>query len=614
MNYSLLDFLTLLGAVGLFLYGMKVMSEGLQKVAGDRLRNILSAMTKNRFTGVSTGILITALIQSSSASTVMVVSFVNAGLMSLSQSMAVIMGANIGTTFTAWIISIFGFKVNIYAFAIPLIGLAIPFLFSKKSNYKSLGEFIIGFSFLFMGLEHISTSVPDLKSSPEIFSFLQAYTSKGFVSVLIFIGVGLIVTMIIQSSAATFAIVLVMGTKGWISFDMSCAIVLGSNIGTTITPILASLSGNSAAKKAALGHFLFNFFGTLWTIIIFFPFVDLNVWITESLHQGNPTALMNYAHTLEITNPQAYQAAVTGTMAASNPIMMKMAFLQFSVSFGLSMFHTVFNIINLLIMIWFTDGYVKITNFLIKSKHKEDEEFQLKFISRGLLNASELNITQAQREIAVYAERVDRMLDMVKDFIHTKPNTEEYSHLFSRIEKYEEISDRMEIEIANYLNKVVDGRLSYEGKLKVAAMLNIVTEIESIADSCNNMARTIIRKDDAKAPFTPEIYHNIDTMIGFVKEAMDNMLSILRDFDNVHEANLMVNYNKEREINNYRNLLRKENIENINGKLYEYESGIYYMDVVCEAEKLGDYIVNVIEGVEHQFRKKHDVTANVTHS
>ncbi|MDE6177991.1 MAG: Na/Pi symporter, partial [Duncaniella sp.] len=286
MSYSFLDFLCLLGSVALFLYGMKVMSEGLQKAAGDRLRNILSAMTRNRFTGMLTGILITALIQSSSASTVMVVSFVNAGLMSLAQSMAVIMGANVGTTFTAWIIALFGFTVNISSFVLPLIGLSIPLLFTKSSRNKSIGEFFIGFSFLFMGLDMISTYVPDLQSNPEMFAFLQRYTSMGFGSVIVFALVGVILTMVIQSSAATFAITLIMCSKGWIGFDLSCALVLGSNIGTTITPLMASLGGNLAAKRASMGHLLFNVLGTAWTLMIFFPFCHLAQWLTEELGQG----------------------------------------------------------------------------------------------------------------------------------------------------------------------------------------------------------------------------------------------------------------------------------------------------------------------------------------
>lgn len=568
MNYSLLEFLTLLGAVGLFLYGMKVMSEGLQKVAGDRMRSILSAMTRNRFSGVVTGILITALIQSSSASTVMVVSFVNAGLMSLAQSMAVIMGANVGTTFTAWIIAVFGVKVSIASFVVPIIGISVPLLFSKNSKYKSSGEFLIGFSFLFMGLGMISTSVPEL--SPDALEFLAGYSNNGFISVLLFVFVGAAITMIIQSSAATFAIVLVMSAKGWINFDMACAIVLGSNIGTTITPLLASLSGNIAAKKAALGHLMFNLFGTVWTVILFFPFCRLVVFITEMVGQGNPTT-------------------ATGEE------------LELAVSFGLSIFHTVFNIINLAIMIWFTKTYVTITDWLIKSKHKSDDEFQLKFISRGLLNASELNIMQAQREIVVFGERVQRMYGMIQQLIHTKNGTVEFNELYTRIGKYEEISDRMEIEIANYLNKVVDGRLSFEGKLRVSAMLNIISEIESVADGCNNIARSLVRKEEAHAHFTPEIYENIDTMTNYVAEALKDMLDVLRNLEDARESDLMKNFNKEREINNFRNLLRTENIENINQKKYDYQSGIFYMDIVCEAEKIGDYIVNVIEGVQSQY-------------
>ena len=604
MDYSLLDFLTLLGAVGMFLYGMKVMSEGLQKIAGDRMRSILSTMTRNRFAGVLTGILITALIQSSSASTVMVVSFVNAGLMTLAESMAVIMGANIGTTATAWIISIFGFKVNIYALAVPIIGIAVPMLFMQKNKWKSTGEFLIGFSVLFLGLQYISSSVPDLQSDPEIFAFLQSYTQKGFLSVLIFIMAGLLITMVIQSSAATFAIVMIMCSKGWIPFSMGCAIVLGSNIGTTITPILASLSGNVAAKKAALGHLLFNVFGTIWTVAVFYPFVDLNVWITEALGQGNPTQLMDYAAQLQAQHPEIYQSVIDGGSTNGIPAAIQFVKLQFAVSFGLSIFHTMFNLVNLTVMIWFTKTYVRICNFLTQSKSKEETEFQLQYISGGMLSASELNITQAEREIALYGERVNRMWNMVHDLIHMKPNTEEFNHLYSRIEKYEEISDRMEIEIANYLNRVSGGRLSYEGKLRISALLNIVTEIESIADSCYNIAKTIIRKEEAHISFTDSIYTNIDTMSQYVNEALANMLYLLGNIEEVHEPDLIKNFNKEREINNYRNILRSQNIESINNKEYEYQAGIFYMDIICEAEKLGDYVINVVEGIEHQMRRR----------
>ena len=604
MQYSFLDFLSLLGAVGLFLYGMKIMSEGLQKVAGDRMRNILSAMTKNRFAGLITGIFITALIQSSSASTVMVVSFVNAGLMSLADSMAVIMGANVGTTATTWIITAFGFKANIDAFVLPLIGLAIPFLFSKKSNYKSIAEFMIGFSFLFMGLQLINANVPDLKANPEMFSFLQGYSSMGFLSVLIFVFAGIVFTMIIQSSAAAFAIVMIMCGKGWITFDIACAMVLGSNIGTTITPILASLGANASAKKAAMGHFMFNFFGTLWTLCLFYPFVDLNAWFTQAFNLGDPNALFRYLENIETTNPALYEQVINGN--GPEEILNEIVNLQFAVSFGLSIFHTSFNIVNVTVMIWLTNWFVKVTNFFIKTKHKEDEEFQLKFISSRMLSASELNITQAQQEIVVYAERVNRMFEMDKTLLHTKPETEEFNKLYSRIQKYEEISDRMEIEIANYLNKVVDGRLSYDGKMRIASMLNIVSEIESIADSCNNLARTMVRQHEAKVSLNDTNMENIETMFKYVSEAMENMLLIIRDMEIVNDNNIMKCYNKEREINNYRNALRSENVEHINQKLYSYEEGIYYMDLICESEKLGDYIVNVVEGVKTQSDKVHN--------
>ncbi|MDE5913754.1 MAG: Na/Pi symporter, partial [Muribaculaceae bacterium] len=345
MSYSILDLLCLLGAVGLFLYGMKVMSEGLQKAAGDRLRNILGAMTRNRLTGTITGFIITALIQSSSASTVMVVSFVNAGLMTLAQSMAVIMGANVGTTFTAWVIALFGFKVNMSAFMLPLIGLAVPLLFASSSRKKSIGEFLIGFAFLFMGLDMISKYVPDLQSNPEMFAFLQHYTGMGFGSVLTFCIVGMVLTMIIQSSAATFAITLIMCSKGWISFDLACAIVLGANIGTTITPLLASMSGNVAAKRTAMGHLLFNVLGIVWLLPLFVPFVELNVWLTEAIGQGNPEQLYRFVSEIETTQPELYNHLFDNTLPANHPVVAQIGAMQVSVSFGMSLFHTVYNII-----------------------------------------------------------------------------------------------------------------------------------------------------------------------------------------------------------------------------------------------------------------------------
>ena len=604
MEYSIMDFLCLLGAVGLFLYGMKVMSEGLQKAAGDRLRNILSAMTRNRFAGLLTGCSITALIQSSSASTVMVVSFVNAGLMTLAQSMAVIMGANVGTTFTAWIISIFGFKVNISLMILPLIALAVVLLFTNRSKAKSIGEFLVGFSFLFMGLDMISSYVPDLQNNPEMFAYLREYASLGFRSVLLFTLVGLVVTAVIQSSAAMFAITLIMCSKGWISFDLACALVLGSNIGTTITPLLASMSGNVAAKRTAMGHLLFNVLGTLWCLCVFVPFAEFNSWLTESIGQGRPDALYGFVNDLEKTAPEVYNHLFDNSLPAGHPALATVAKMQMSVSFGLSIFHTTFNIVNVMVMIWMTKLYVRIVEFLVPSKHRDDDEFTLKFISRGLLNASELNIAQAEKEMYVYAERVGRMMDMAQTLIHTKEKSEEFNKLYSRLEKYEDISDRMELEIAQYLNRCAEGRLSNEGKLRIAAMLGIISEIESIADCCMGVGKILMRKVESGVTFNEEIYTNIDTMYAYIKQAMAMMVSELSDIENVGERSIIDSYNKEREINNMRNTLRSANIENINSGHYEYQAGIYYMDIVGVLEKTGDYVINVVDTIKEQFRHK----------
>jgi len=603
MDYSILDFLGLLGAVGLFLYGMKVMSEGLQKAAGDRLRNILGAMTRNRFSGLLTGIVITALIQSSSASTVMVVSFVNAGLMTLAQSMAVIMGANVGTTFTAWIIAIFGFKVNISAMVLPLIALAVVLLFMKKSRTRSLGEFLIGFSFLFMGLEMISAYVPDLQSNPEMFAALRQYSSMGIASVLLFTLVGLVVTMVIQSSAATFAITLIMCSKGWITFDLACALVLGSNIGTTVTPLLASMSGNVAAKRAAVGHLLFNLLGTLWCVCCFIPFAHFNSWLTEIMGMGNPDNLYRFVNSLEQTDPALYNHLFDNSLPAGHDVLSRIAALQLSVSFGLSMFHTTFNLVNVTIMIWLTKVYVKIVERLVPNKNKEEEEFNLKFIKGGLVGASELNLAQAEKEIVVYSQRVGRMIDMGQQLIHTEEGSDEFNRLLSRLEKYEDISDRMEIEIADYLHRCSEGRLSNEGKMRVAAMLGIISEIESIADSCLGIGKILLRKDQSGAEFTEEIYKNIDSLYIYVKEAMELMLAELQNVESISEKELIRSYNKEREINNMRNLLRTANPENINAKLYSYQAGIYYMDIVSDLERTGDYIINVVDTIRDQFRR-----------
>jgi len=512
----------------------------------------------------------------------------------------------VGTTFTAWIIALFGFKVDISAFALPLIGLAVPLLFSKKSKTKSIGEFTIGFAFLFMGLDMISKYVPDLQSNPEMFAFLQRYASMGFGSVLIFCLVGVVVTMIIQSSAAMFAITLIMCSKGWITFDLACALVLGSNIGTTVTPLLASMSGNVAAKRTAMGHLLFNLLGTLWTLAVFFPFVDLNSWITEEIGQGDPAGLYNYVSNLQATDPGMYNQVMAAGLPTDDGVVLHhrsvIAQMQVSVSFGLSIFHTVFNLINLSIMIWLTNVYVKIVEILVPAKHSGDDEFQLKFISAGILSASELNISQAEKEMHVFAERVGRMLPMARDLVHTKAGSDDFNRTYSRLEKYEEISDRMEIEIGNYLNRVAEGRLSPEGKMKIAGMLRIISEIESIADGCFNIAKTLQRKNQNHVNFDAAVLHEIDQMYDMIDESMKNMVSLLEDMETPESSKIVKAYNKEREINNLRNKLRDGNIFSINNKEYDYQEGIFFMDLISEGEKLGDYMLNVVEGVKHQFK------------
>ena len=554
MEYSFYDFLKLIGSLGLFLYGMKIMSEGLQKVAGDRLRSILTAMTTNRVTGVLTGVLITALIQSSSATTVMVVSFVNAGLLTLAESISVIMGANIGTTVTAWIISIFGFKVDMAAFALPLLAIALPLIFSGKSNRKSVGEFIFGFSFLFMGLSYLKANAPDLNANPEMLAFVQNYTDMGFFSILLFLFIGTILTMIVQASAATMAITLIMCANGWISLELGAALVLGENIGTTITANLAALTANTQAKRAALAHFVFNVFGVIWVLIIFHPFMQLVHWVVDTFFQ------------------------------TSNP--------EVAISYKLSAFHSIFNICNVCILIWGVKLIERTVCALIHPK-EEDEEPRLRFITGGMLSTAELSILQARKEIHLFAERTHRMFGMVQDLLHTEKD-DDFNKLFSRIEKYENISDNMELEIANYLNQVSEGRLSSESKLQIRAMLREVTEIESIGDSCYNLARTINRKRQTNQDFTEKQYEHIHFMMKLTNDALAQMIVVVEKPEH-QSIDINKSFNIENEINNYRNQLKNQNILDVNNKEYDYQMGVYYMDIIAECEKLGDYVVNVVE-------------------
>ena len=562
MEYSFYDLLKLLGSLAMFLYGMKIMSEGLQKFAGDRLRNILTAMTTNRVTGVLTGVLITALIQSSSATTVMVVSFVNAGLLSLSQSIGVIMGANIGTTVTAWIISALGFKVDMAAMSLPLLAIGVPLLFSGKSNRKSIGEFIFGFSFLFMGLSLLKANAPDLGKNPEMLSFVQNYTDMGFASVILFVLIGTVLTMIVQASAATMAITLIMCANGWISFELGAALVLGENIGTTITANLAALTGNVPSKRAAMAHLVFNIFGVIWVLCLFKPVTMCVSWFVEDI------------------------------MKTVDPAV--------AVSFKLSAFHTAFNICNVLILIWFVKFIEKTVCKIIPQKETE-EEYRLRFITGGLLSTAELSIVQARKEINLFAERMSRMFGMLKDLLH-ETNENDFNKLFSRIEKYENISDNMELEIANYLNKVSEGRLSSESKLEIRGMLREVTEIESIGDSCYNLARTINRKRNGGNDFTEKQYEHIHQMMQLTSDALTHMIAVVEDEHHVVDVNK--SFNIENEMNNYRAQLKNQNVVDVNNKEYDYQMGVHYMDLIGECEKLGDYVVNVVEARTNVKEKK----------
>lgn len=594
MNYSFFDFLTLVGSLGLFLYGMKIMSEGLQKVAGNKLRSLLATMTKNRFAGVLTGLFITALIQSSSATTVMVVSFVNAGLLTLLQSITVIMGANIGTTVTAWIISLFGFKVSIAAFSVPLIALSIPFIFSAKSKRKSIGEFILGFAFLFMGLEMLKNSVPDLKSNPEMLEFLTRYTQSGFGSVLIFLAIGSILTVLVQSSSATMAITLVMVSKGWISYDLGAAMVLGENIGTTITANIAAIPANVSAKRAALAHTTFNVFGVVWMLFLFYPFINMITWLVSEFGPGDPTQLTHFtagldAPTLNLINSES-KTLNTEQLALQHQLQNY----QIATSYGLSLFHTMFNLINTFVMIWFIKIIAKIVTFVVKKK-ATDEEFQLQYISTGMLSTSELSILQAWKELKVYAERTERMFKITRE-LYYEQNENEFVKKFSRIEKYENISDRMEVEIARYLTKVTDGRLSEESKHQIQTMLRVVSEIESVSDGCFNIGRTIVRKRDNKAVYTKEMDANIDLMMNLVEGAIHQMKEAM---ENNHVSNDEFNrsVNIEAEINNFRNQLKLQNISDVKDNKYDYQASVTYMDIIVECEKTGDYIINVVEAL-----------------
>ncbi|HHW81574.1 MAG TPA: Na/Pi cotransporter family protein, partial [Bacteroidales bacterium] len=517
----------------------------------------------------------------------------------LAQSIGVIMGANIGTTVTAWMISLFGFgKFSISMLSVPLLGIGLPLIFSAKSKRKSLGEFIFGFAFLFLGLDWLKDSMPDLQNNPEVLAFVSGFADLGFLSTIIFLLIGTVLTVIVQSSSATVAITLIMCSRGWIGFESAAAMIMGENIGTTITANIAAFSANVSAKRAAFAHLMFNVLGVIWMLFVFKFFVNMISGLTESFWGTDPRGMAAWIDTLP---PDEFKA-ITSTRASdlSADLVAKQGVYQSYesvTSYGLSLYHTMFNVGNVLIMVWFVNLYERICKFVIKPKDEDaDEEFQLQFITTGMLSTAELSILQAEKELNVYAKRTRKMFKLVQKLAAAKDEVK-FWKLFTRIEKYEEISDRMEIEIGSYLNKVAEGRLSNQSKERIRSILRDVTEIESIADSCHNMARHYKRKLEAKAEFTEEIEENIRLMWKELEKAFTKMQEVLEKQE-VSDFDMTDSIKYENRINELRNMLKRKNIEDVNNNLYDYQTGVFYTDLITECEHMGDYIINVVQSVE----------------
>lgn len=557
----LTNLLSLFGSLGLFLFGMKTMSEGLEKFAGDRLRSILAAMTKNRFMAVLTGMTVTALIQSSSATTVMVVSFVNAGLMNLIQAIGVIMGANIGTTVTAWIISSIGFKVNIASITLPLIAFGILFIFSKQGRRKSIGEFIFGFAFLFMGLNFLQQSANELNIGSLVANMLAGIDSDGFLTILLFVLVGAVFTMIVQASAATMAITLMlfdMQIPGF-GFEQAAALAMGQNIGTTITALMASMTAGTQARRAALAHMLFNVFGVVVVLLIFYPFCNAVSWFVENVSGSDNSDL-----------------------------------------YKLSMFHTAFNVFNTLLLIGFVKQIEQIVCRMLPMK--EDVESKgLKFITGGLFSTAELSMLQARKEIVHFAERCQKSFNYVR-MMHGAKRDDEFKDIYGKVEKYEGITDNMEYEIAHYLQQVSDGHLSDDAKRQVQRMLREVDDLESIGDCCFSLARTLSRKrENSAVDFTAEQLKQIAQMEQLVSDALELMTETLQQPEG-EGHDITRSYNTENEINDLRTTLRNENLQNLSAGLYDYKLGAFFIDFINGLEKLGDYVLNVVQSKARQSR------------
>ena len=574
----ILQFFTLLGALGMFLYGMNLMSTGLQKAAGDRLRGFLSSMTSNPLKRVLTGIGITAVIQSSSATTVMVVSFVNAGLLTLVQAIGVIMGANIGTTVTAWLVAWLGFKADISILAVPLMLFGFLFSNSKKGQRRNIGELIVGFSLLFLGLSFMKESVPDLKQTPEVLEFVKTWSGYGFWSVLIFLGFGTVLTLVLQSSSATMAITLIMLSMGWIPFPMACAMVLGENIGTTITANIAASVGNTSAKRAALSHTIFNLFGVIWALLFFTPFLGLVGKIIELFGLPNPAS-----PSFAVTNPEGAE----GTAAL----------------YGLSMLHTLFNTINTFILIWFTGLIEKAVTAIIKAPaKKEDDAFRLKYIEAGPLATPELATDQAIKEIEHFARISKNGLGYVRSAINeTDPDM--FEQWRDKLVKYEEISDRIEYEIATFLNEVSANEVSDHTSQMIKSMYKIIGELESLGDSGEAISRILSRRNIHKKTFGPETMKNLNNMVNCVDEAYDAMIANLQATINGTLTEISNAYAAEDHINTLRNNLREYEIENLEHESQDYVTSVYYMDIVNELEKMGDFMINVSQDL-YKYRVK----------
>ena len=557
--------------MGMFLYGMNLMSAGLQKAAGSKMRNLLASMTSNPFKGVMTGLGVTSVIQSSSATTVMTVGFVNAGLLTLTQAIGVIMGANIGTTVTAWMVSLLGFKADISIFAIPLMAVGFILSLSKRDKRRHISELIIGFSLLFLGLSLMKSSVPPLNE--ESLAFIQNWTSYGFGSVLIFMVFGTVLTLVLQSSSATMALTLIMVNMGWIPFEMGAAMVLGENIGTTITANIAAAVGNANAKRAALAHTVFNLFGVVWALILFHPFLKF---------VGMTITWMGLPNPLDIDHSAGIVMTPDQEMASL---------------YGVSMLHTLFNVINTLILVWFIKYIVAIVTRLIKDKQHGDEEdnVKLKFIDAGPLSTAELAVGQARNEAIHLAEITRREIDSIRRAVNAS-NGKEFESACQRLVKYEEISDRIEYEIAQFLNALPEDSISEETRTETKRMYRIIGELESLGDSGESISRILTRRNSHNQSFTEQQREHLGQILDAVDKAYGVMIDNLKA-ESIDQRDVDVATEVEIEINKLRDEMREAELHEMERDGAKYQASVYYLDTLSEIERMGDYIINVSQAL-----------------